>query len=180
MKRYRKKYHKPGQPTKKTFIDLEQMKKLYLSGWSDAQVAKFFDITQRTIDNWKQTDPKFFQSLKDWKLQADERVERSLYERACGYSHPEEVIFQYQGKIVRAKTIKIYPPDPTSMIFWLKNRQPDKWKDKTEVDHGLQDSLLEKYKDSNADDLLKAGRELAKAVLGDSRGDKAQEVSKPS
>jgi len=27
------------------------------------------------------------------------------------------------------------PPDPTSMIFYLKNRRPDRWRDKQEVEH---------------------------------------------
>lgn len=127
--------HPGGRPSKKASIDFEQMKRLYLAGWDDAKVAGFFNISQRTIDNWKKSDPEFFQSLKDWKAQADGRVERSLYDRATGYSHMEEVLYQYQGKIIRAQTIKQYPGDVTAQIFWLKNRQPEKWRDKMEHEH---------------------------------------------
>jgi hypothetical protein len=39
-------------------------------------------------------------------------------------------------EFVVTKTVKkIIPPDPTSMIFWLKNRRPESWRDKTEVEH---------------------------------------------
>ena len=70
----------------------------------------------------------------DWKAVADHRVERSLYERACGYSHTEDKIFIHEGKPIIVPTVRHYPPDPTSMIFWIKNRQPEQWRDK--VEHG--------------------------------------------
>ena len=38
------------------------------------------------------------------------------------------------GQIVITPTIKHYPPDTTAGIFWLKNRQRDKWRDKPEAD----------------------------------------------
>lgn len=99
-------------------------------------MAKIVGVTEQTFNNWKKSYPSFFESLKDWKAEADKKVERSLYERACGYFHPEEKIFTYEGGVIRADTIRHYPPDPTSMIFWLKNRQPDKWRDKQIEDMG--------------------------------------------
>ena len=61
-------------------------------------------------------------------------MERSLFQRAVGYSHKAVKIFMPQGRDapVYADFIEHFPPDPTSMIFWLKNRQPDKWRDKRE------------------------------------------------
>ena len=56
--------------------------------------------------------------------------------------HQEEVIMQYQGKPIRVKTTKHYPPDPTSMIFYLKNRRPDRWRDKQELAGSLALSAL--------------------------------------
>jgi len=59
-------------------------------------------------------------------------VVRSLFQRACGYSHPEDKIFQHEGNPVVVPTTKHYPPDATSAIFWLKNRDPANWRDKVE------------------------------------------------
>lgn len=126
---------KRGRPSGLTKVKMDQVEKLAKAGWTDAQMAEFFGVTPRTWENWKQASPEFFQSLKDWKAEADHKVERSLLERALGYTHPEEKIFQNQGEIIRAETLKHYPPDTTAAIFWLKNRKPAEWRDKQEVEH---------------------------------------------
>jgi len=62
-------------------------------------------------------------------------VVESLYHRATGYSHPDVVVTSYQGDVTLTEIEKHYPPDATSMIFWLKNRQPKQWRDKQELEH---------------------------------------------
>ncbi|KKM64026.1 hypothetical protein LCGC14_1505610, partial [marine sediment metagenome] len=123
-----------GQPTKFTSINLAEVTHYAQSGYTDEELARIFDVTRTTIGNWKNSYPEFFDTLKSGKLIADSKVEASLYQRACGYSHPEVHISNYQGKITKTPIIKHYPPDPTSMIFWLKNRQKDKWRDKQELE----------------------------------------------
>ena len=61
---------------------------------------------------------------------ADDRVERSLYHRAVGYSFESEKIFHHQGEVVRVPIIEHVPPDVGAAMSWLKNRRPDKWRDK--------------------------------------------------
>lgn len=40
-----------------------------------------------------------------------------------------------EGRITDSKEyIEHYPPDTTAAIFWLKNRQPEKWRDRKEID----------------------------------------------
>ena len=65
---------------------------------------------------------------------ADELVEASLFRRATGYSHPEEKVFFNQGEIITHPITKYYPPDTQDAMFWLRNRQPEDWKEKTEGD----------------------------------------------
>lgn len=105
---------------------------------TDAQIAEKFNISPSTLQGWKEKFPIFYDSLKRGKADKDDAVELSLYDRACGYSHPEDKIFLGKdGAPVIVPTIKHYPPDPTSMIFWLKNRRRDQWRDKSEIDHGI-------------------------------------------
>jgi len=123
----------------KIHMDKDKIKKLYLIGWTDKQVADFLGITKRAITHWKQIN-EFISPLKDWKKNADLRVERCLYKRAQGFRY-KEVTIEYieigDTKTPAKKTKEVtkqLPPDPTSMIFWLKNRQPDKWRDKKDVE----------------------------------------------
>lgn len=124
---------KRGRPTKYKPEYVNQVYKLCLLGATDAQLSDFFDINKDTLSEWKKSKHEFSASLKEGKLQADSEMAESLYHRAKGYSHPEEKIFQYEGEIIRADTVKHYPPDATSLIFWLKNRQPALWRDKHDI-----------------------------------------------
>jgi len=100
---------------------------------TDRGLAQVFNVSKTTITNWKNEHPKFLASIKNGKSQKDRRVERSLYERATGYSHPEEKVFCQQGEIVTHETRKHYPPDTAAAFIWLKNRQPERWRDKIEI-----------------------------------------------
>jgi hypothetical protein len=93
-------------------------------------MARFFDVSVATLNNWKHEHPAFLDALKAGKELADANVSESLYRRATGYSHPDVHVSNFQGAITITPIVKHYPPDPTSMIFWLKNRRPDLWRDK--------------------------------------------------
>ena len=56
-----------------------------------------------------------------------------MFARANGYEHDEVDIRVVQNEIVQTPIRKFYPPDTTAAIFWLKNRRPDMWRDKTDV-----------------------------------------------
>lgn len=123
-----------GRPSKLDELNLEQVRKLAVKGWTDKEIADFYDVSEQTVNNWKQRNPQFLESLNIGKDEADRKVERALFERATGYSHPDTHISNFQGQITETPLIKHYPPDPTSMIFWLKNRKRDDWKDRHQVD----------------------------------------------
>lgn len=123
-----------GRPTvfKDEFV--EQAEKLCMLGATDDEIANFFNVSTRTVYRWKNENERFCQALKVGKEAADNRVERSLYQRALGYTHDEEKIFLHEGEAVRVDTVKHYPPDTTAGIFWLKNRRSQEWRDKQEVE----------------------------------------------
>ncbi len=100
-------------------------------GATNEQLGAFFGVTGRTIDNWIATIPEFRAVIIPARAEADANVRHSLYRRATGYSHSSEKIFydSKAGKVVRASYTEHYPPDTTAGIFWLKNRDPEKWRD---------------------------------------------------
>ncbi|MDV3749677.1 terminase [Elizabethkingia anophelis] len=123
-----------GAPTKYLEVYNDQVYKLCLLGATDKEIADFFNVCEATINNWKNEHPSFLESIKAGKQIADYNVVNRLYQRALGFEHDSEEIKIVEGSIERVPIKKIYPPDPTSAIFWLKNRQPAKWRDKQEVE----------------------------------------------
>lgn len=124
-----------GSPTKYKAEYAEQVYKLCLLGATDVDIADFFGVVEKTVNNWKTTHSDFLQSIKRGKILADSNVADRLYQRALGFEHDSEEIKVVEGSIERVKIRKIYAPDPTSAIFWLKNRQSKMWRDKQEIDH---------------------------------------------
>lgn len=121
-----------ARPTKYKPEFAEQARKLCLLGATDAELAEFFEVEESTLNNWKHAHPEFMESIKKGKFQADADVADRLYQRAMGYEHPEVDIRVIDHAIVQTPITKIYAPDPTAAIFWLKNRQRGKWRDKVE------------------------------------------------
>jgi hypothetical protein len=111
---------------------VEQAKKLCALGATDIELADFFEVDVRTVYRWKNEHDEFCQALKAAKEVADERIERSLYERAAGYERDEVDIRVVAGEIIQTPIRKFYPPDTTAAIFWLKNRRPAEWREKIE------------------------------------------------
>ena len=125
---------KAGRPTKYKPEFNRQAEKLCLLGSTDKDIAGFFEVDESTINRWKIEYPEFCESIKRGKISADANVASRLYKRAIGYEHDEDKIFNNNGAPLIVPTIKHVQPDTTAAIFWLKNRQPARWRDKQEVD----------------------------------------------
>ena len=121
-----------GRPTDYREEYCVQVEKLCKLGATDKEIADFFEVTETTINNWKTDYPEFFESIKKGKILADAEVSEKLYQRAIGYEHPDIDIRVIDSEIVTTELVKYYPPDPVAAIFWLKNRQKKKWRDKIE------------------------------------------------
>jgi hypothetical protein len=73
---------------------------------------------------------QFLHALKGGKDSADDRVERSLYQRAVGYTYDAVHFSSFQGNVTETPYREHVAPDVVAQIFWLKNRRPDQWRDK--------------------------------------------------
>lgn len=81
-----------------------------LEGWArdgltDEQIAKKMGITAKTLYEWKNRYSEICEALKKGKEVVDYEVENALLQSARD-------------------------GNTTAQIFWLKNRRPDKWRDK--------------------------------------------------
>ena len=108
-------------------------------GLTEEQIAKNFGISYNTFKRAKK-DPEYGELITTALIQTkdvvDMEVENMLLKRARGYEY-DEVTEEYEmGILVKRKvTHKMVVPDTSAQIFWLKNRQPDKWRDRREVDN---------------------------------------------
>lgn len=126
-----------GRPTKYDPAFAKQAAKLCRMGATDADLADFFEVSLSSIEKWAAIYPEFLRARKVGKAEADERVKRSLYQRAVGYQHDAVKFFTVEGEVVREDYVERYPPDTAACIFWLKNRDKQNWKEKHEVEHGV-------------------------------------------
>ena len=85
-------------------------------GLTEVQIAGNMGISARTLLNWKKKSIPIFLALKKGKEVADYEIENDLYKSAL------------EGNV-------------TAMIFWLKNRRPDKWRDKQETKIDLTEAV---------------------------------------
>ena len=99
-------------------------------GLTQQQIANNLGISIDTLIENKKKYPEFNNALKKGKEIVDFEVENALLKRALGYEYEEET---YENGILTKKVKKQVPPDTTAQIFWLKNRQVKKWRDKVEI-----------------------------------------------
>ncbi len=109
---------------------LEQVRAIAMRGIGEDKISELFDISREQIGVWKKQYPLFKEALQDGYTDADAEVLSALFQRATGYTHPEEKIFQWDGEVIRADTTKHYPPDLPSIKLWMTNRQREHWKDR--------------------------------------------------
>lgn len=160
-----------ARPTEYREAYAEGAAKLARLGATDAEIADFFKVDVRTIYRWKNTYEGFCQALKAGKDEADARVERSLYHRAIGYEQEAVKIFMPggAGEPVYAPFTEKIAPDTTAAIFWLKNRRPEEWRDKREIDHTTNGKDM-----PGAIDLSKAPPELLEWIVAQADASKPE------
>lgn len=127
------KYHTHVEPK------LELVQGWASDGLIDEQIANNLDIAYSTFREYKKMFPALSAALKKGKEEADYEVQNALYRTALGFTYYEEVTNALGDTVSIAKYAK---PNTTAQIFWLKNRCPDKWRDKTEVKQDITQTVV--------------------------------------
>ena len=143
---------------------------LKIEGWArdgltDEQIAENIGVNPATLYDWKNKYPEISEALKKGKEVVDRQVENALFERALGGVHEvrktfkvKKTFYDEEGRKCEKEELKtgideVYiPGDTTAQIFWLKNRKPDQWRDKQEVQDTTAierlDDILKEMKDN--------------------------------
>lgn len=109
-------------------------------GLNDEQIAERLGISHDSYYRYQRKYSEFFEAVKRGKRPVDFEVENSLLKRANGFRYEEkttELRIDKQGNAVPAvvkRVEKEMPPETKAIALWLKNRKPEKWREKQEVE----------------------------------------------
>jgi hypothetical protein len=123
---------KPARPTDCNPDVCDLARKFCMLGATDDDLAELLEVEPATIADWIAGFPDFAMALKQGREIADATAAERLFQRAIGFSHEVEKVVQSGGKPLTVKYTEHYPPDTTALVFWLKNRQRGRWRDKVE------------------------------------------------
>lgn len=120
------------------------------AGHTDVEIADKTGISERTLNYWKRDHRDFLQSIKEAKDIPNQMVEAALFQRALGYSHKavkhfvdKQVVWReieddetgtthmekrVETVVLEKEYVEHYPPSEIAGIFWLSNRDPERWK----------------------------------------------------
>lgn len=113
---------------------------LTIQGWArdgltNEQISHNIGINPKSLYDWIKKWPEIEEALRLGKEVIDRKVENALLKRALGYEYDEIKREQSDDGVKVTVTTKQVIPDTTAQIFWLKNRKPDEWRDKQDINH---------------------------------------------
>jgi len=97
-----------------------------------SDLAQIFGVHIDTIYKWMRAYPAFREAIVRGRDEYDtEKIERRLVDLALGYEYEDTIAEKdSQGRTRLRKISRQMPPNVTAMIFYLKNRSPERWKDR--------------------------------------------------
>lgn len=123
-------------------------------GLTDEQISHNMGIHPSTLYDWQKKFPELTEALKRGKEVVDKAVENALLKKALGYIYEEKTYEKVWNpkleKYIKVNTktvVKQAQPDTTAQIFWLKNRKPEEWRDKKDLDVSVNKSLEDFFGD---------------------------------
>ena len=121
---------------KKTFAVI--MKALLAAGVPRREAEELLELAPDEVARWSAQHGEFRAALAE--APAADRVEAALLKRALGFrqeeASSEELVDRKSGEILEVLKRKVItkevPPDVRAVLFWLKNRCPERWNERAE------------------------------------------------
>lgn len=154
---------------KSKYESIVKPKLIVIEGWARngltiEQIAKNLGISKVTLYKYMNEHVELSEHLKKGKEIIDIEVENALLKRALGYKYEEVTKELLKDKKTGKEELRVtkvvtkeVQPDTTAQIFWLKNRRPEDWRDKKDIEHS--GNIKNPYENLSAEDLLKIARD---------------------
>lgn len=120
-----------GRPTKYRPRMAKTTRRLASKGLTNVEIAKVLGVAESTFQEWLRKHSELAEALREAKIPSNAIVEASLFRRATGFAVPEtRTIFDSEsGQVIEYEVLRYYPPDVRAAQYWLKNRDPDRWRE---------------------------------------------------
>lgn len=115
--------HKPAGGRPRAVVDIEKAESVAAMGGTNDQIAHALGVADGTLKKLRRENPALNEAILRGKERADIQIVGALYNKAkgigrCPHCH---------------KPIPGLGGDTTAMIFWLKNRQSEQWRDRHDI-----------------------------------------------
>ena len=117
----------PGRPTLYKPEYAEHAHNYCLLGATNDELASFFEVSARTVDDWLKLHPDFAAAVRNGRDAADAAIARKLYQRAMGYDYDTKKIVVCRGEVLKVDHTVHVPAHPGAGMFWLRNRRRHQW-----------------------------------------------------
>lgn len=101
------------------------------------ELASKLGITPKTLAKWEREYEEIAKAVRRGREITDATVENAILKKALGFEVTEvKKVIKADGAEEITTVSKCVPPDISAASVWLKNRCPDKWRDKPEASGG--------------------------------------------
>ena len=124
--------------------NLERVVNWAANGNTIEEIAHNMGVHPSTLHKWMDAHGEIREAIKEGRGLAVEVVENALFRKATGQCVVRETVEEFRGElrdgkpcngtVVRRTVERPVPPDTAAMIFYLKNRVPDRYSDRRTVD----------------------------------------------
>ena len=115
-----------------------------VTGWAkqgatNEELSKMLGISCKLFYEWQNKHSEFREAIKKGKEVSNGELLNSAFKQSTGFYYTEEQAIKVkcgkdQERIEIVEVEKFMPPNPTMSIFMLKNRLPEQYKDKREIE----------------------------------------------
>jgi len=112
---------------------IDHVKAIAMRGLTDDEMAAVMGVSSELLASWKAYYPQLAKAIEEGRMAADAQVVAALHSNAIGYvKTSDEVVRTRRGAQV-VQVEKYYPAETNAQKYWLNNRAPSYWGDKTQI-----------------------------------------------
>lgn len=131
-------HKKAGRPAHQSGPGVYELLDRYEGSGTIVELCRYLGISTKAFYDFQDNDPKFLDAIHRIRTRADDAVENAFFKRSIGYDYTEtseKTEDSEKGtKTSNSVVHKHMPPDVTAAYHWLRNRRPEFWRDRKEIE----------------------------------------------